>query len=86
MIRYHRHRPDALLTIRQTPPIDTGYDPRGFLQKSGEDACPRDMGESGSWTRVDDHITFGTGIDDIAIAPGTRETPTHKTQQTPWSH
>ena len=34
------------------------------------------MGESGSWTRVDDHITLGTGIDGIAIPPGTRQTAT----------
>ena len=81
-------RSDALLTIRQTPPIDTGYDPRGFLQRSGEDACPRDMGEWGSWYRVDDHITFGKGFDGIAIAPETRQTPTHNTstRQTPWSY
>ena len=41
--------------------------------------CPRDMGEWGFGCRVGDHITLGTGIDGIAIAPGTRETPTHTT-------
>ena len=74
-----------LLTIRQTPPIDTSCGRHGFLQRGGEDGCPRDNGVWGFWTRVGDHITLGTGIDGIAIAPGTRETPTHNTQ-TPWSH
>ena len=46
---------------------------------------PRDMGESGWGARVGDHITLGTGIDGIANPPGTRETPTHHTQQTPWT-
>ena len=78
-------RPDALLTIRQTPPIDTGYDPRGFLQRRGEGVRPRDREESGWGARVDDHITLGTGIDGIAIVPRTRQTPTHHTQQTPWT-
>ena len=73
-----------LLTIRQTPPIDTGYGRHGFLQRSGQDACPRDKGEWGFGYRVDDHITLDTGFDDIAIAPGTRQTPTHHTQ-TPWT-
>ena len=41
--------------------------------------CPRDMGEWGFGTRVGDHITLDKGIDGIAIAPGTRETPTHTT-------
>ena len=65
-------RSDGLLTIRQTPPIDTGYGPRGFLQRGGEDACPRDKGEWGFLPRVGDHITFGKGFDGIAIAPGTK--------------
>ena len=46
---------------------------------------PRDREESGFGARVGDHITLGTGIDGIAIVPGTRETPTHHTQQTPWT-
>ena len=74
----------GLLTIRQTRPIDTGYGRRGFLQRSGEDACPRDKGEWGFGTRVGGHIRFGTGIDGIAIAPRTRQNPTHNTQ-TPWT-
>ena len=79
---------DELLTIRQTPPIDTGCARHGFLQRSGEDACPRDRGEGGFWHRVDDHIRLGKGFDGIAIAPGTRQTPMHNTstQQTPWAH
>ena len=81
-------RKDELLTIRQTPPIDTSCARHGFLQRSGEDACPRDKGEWGFWPRVGDHITFGKAIDGIAIAPGTRQNPTHNTSthQTPWSH
>ena len=47
---------------------------------------PRDREESGWGARVDDHITLGIGIDGIAIVPRTRQTPTHHTQQTPWSH
>ena len=46
---------------------------------------PREREESGWGVRVDDHITLGTGIAGIAIAPRTRETPTHHTQQTPWT-
>ena len=69
-----------LLTIRQTPPIDTGCGRHGFLQRSGEDACPRDMREWGFGTRVDDHIRLDTGFDGIAIAPGTDRLPriTHR--------
>ena len=76
-------RSDGFLTIRQTPPINTSCGLRGFLQRGGEDACPRDKGEWGFWPRVDDHIRLGKGIDGIAIAPGTRQNPTHNTQ-TPW--
>ena len=46
---------------------------------------PRDREESGFGARVGDHITLGTGIDGIANAPRTRQTPTHHTQQTPWT-
>ena len=48
---------------------------------------PRDREESGSWPRVGDHITLGTGFDGIANPPGTTDPPTHKTstQQTPWT-
>ena len=45
--------------------------------------CPRDKGVWGFGCRVGDHIRLGKGFDDIAIAPGTRQTPTHNTQ-TPW--
>ena len=47
----------------------------------------RDKGEWG-WVRlVGDHITFDKGFDGIAIAPGTRDPPTHTTStQTPWSY
>ena len=76
-------RSGGLLTIRQTPPIHTSCGRHGFLQRSGEDACPRDKGEWGFGTRVDDHIRLDKGFDDIAIVPGTRHTPTHHTQ-TPW--
>ena len=80
-------RSGGLLTIRQTPPIDTGCGARGFLQRSGEDACPRDKGEWAFGHRVGDHIRLGKGFDDIAIAPGTSQNPTHNTStQTPWSH
>ena len=74
----------GLLTIGQTPPIDTSCGRRGFLQRGGEDACPRDMGVWGFGCRVDDHIRVGKGFDDIAIAPGTRQNPTHHIQ-TPWT-
>ena len=74
-----------LLTIRQTPPIDTSCGRHGFLQRGGEDGCPRDNGVWGFWYRVDDHIRLDKGFDDIAIATGTRQTPTHHTQQTPWT-
>ena len=75
---------DELLTIRQTPPIDTSCGRRGFLQRSGEDACPRDMGEWGFWHRVGGHIRLDKGFDGIAIAPRTRQNPTHNTQ-TQWT-
>ena len=78
-------RSDGLLTIRQTPPIATSCGSRGFLQRSGEDACPRDKGEWGFWHRVGDHIRLGKGFDDIAIAPGTRD-PHNTSTQTPWLH
>ena len=76
-------RSGGLLTIRQTPPIDTSCGRRGFLQRGGEDACPRDMGEWGFGDRVGDHIRLDKGFNDIAIAPGTRQNPTHNIQ-TPW--
>ena len=77
-------RSGGLLTIRQTPPIDTGYGPRGFLQRREEDACPRDKGEWEWVHRVGDHTTFGKEFDGIVIAPGTRQIPTHNTStQTP---
>ena len=77
-------RKDELLTIKQTPPIDTSCGRHGFLQRSGEDACPRDKGEWGFWPWVDDHIRLGKGFDDIVIAPGTRD-PHNTSTQTPWT-
>ena len=74
----------GLLTIGQTRPIDTSCGRRGFLQRGGEDACPRDMGVWGFGCRIDDHIRLDKGFDDIAIAPGTRQNPTHHIQ-TPWT-
>ena len=73
----------GLLTIRQTRPIDTGCGRHGFLQRGGEDACPRDKGEWGFGTRVGDHIRVYKGFDGIAIAPGTRD-PHNTSTQTPW--
>ena len=73
-------RSGGILTIRQTPPIDTSCGRRGFLQRGGEDACTRDMGKWGFRDRVGDHIRLDKGFDDIAIAPGTRQNPTHNTQ------
>ena len=70
-------RSDELLTIRQTPPIDTSCSSRGFLQRSEEGACPQDKGVWGFWHRVGDHIRLGKGFDDIAIAPGTRDPHKH---------
>ena len=69
----------GLLTIGQTPPIDTSCGRRGFLQRGGEDAWPRDMGVWGFGCRVDDHIRLDKGFDDIAIVPGTRQNPMHNT-------
>ena len=74
----------GFLTIRQTRPIDTSCGRHGFLQRGGEDVCPRDMGEWGFGCRVGDHIRVDKGFDDIAIAPGTRQNPTHHIQ-TPWT-
>ena len=78
-------RSGGLLIIRQTPPIDTGCGARGFLQRCEEDACPRDMGVWEFWHRVGGHIRLGKGFDDIAIAPGTRDSHNTSTQ-TPWLH
>jgi len=62
-------RSGGLLTIRQTPPIDTGYGRRGFLQRRGEDACPRDMGNG----------DFGTGLVVIKdLAKGLMTLPLHQ--------